>query len=128
MPREVVMKELKAPYSHVSTMRKDPLYLETIEEIKRDFKQKIMESPGTNELVKILNVAMGIGTKKLVHLISSSKTCNKDLISAVRLVAQMDGRFLGSAVEDEGKLSAHDAEEVAVEIRGMIQRHKESVQ
>jgi hypothetical protein len=128
VPHQIILKELRLSHPHLNTIRQDPLYHQTVEELKAEFKEKLLSAPGTNELVKTLGYAMGIATKKLVHILASSRTSNKDLISAARLVAQMDGRFLGSAVEDESNLSRHDAEEVATEIKGMIERHKQSVQ
>jgi hypothetical protein len=127
-PREIILKELRCSHPHLNVMRQHPLYLETVDQIKEDFKRKVISAPGTNEIVKTLQYAMGIATKKLVHILASSRTSNKDVISAARLVAQMDGRFLGQAVEDEGRLSRTDAEEVAVELKSMIERRRQSVQ
>lgn len=128
VPATIIRQELKLSQPHLSSLRQNPLYKQTVEDLKAEFKEQLLKSPQTNELVKTLGYALGIATKRLVHILASSKTSNKDLISAARLVAQMDGRFLGNAVEDEANLSRHDAEEVAVEIRGMIDRAKQSVQ
>src|ERR1700741_3345087 len=127
-PKEIVLRELKLTQNHLNLLRQDPLYLETVEQLKADFKKKLLQSPGTNEIVKTLSYAVGIATKKLVHILASPRSCNKDVISAARLVAQMDGRFLGTAVEDEANLSRQDAEEVATELKSMIERRRQSVQ
>lgn len=128
VPKELILKEIRVSNQTLLEWRNHPTYKEAVEELKAEFKQKLLQSPATNELVKTLGYAMGIATKKLVHILASSKTSNKDVISAARLVAQMDGRFLGNAVEDEANLSRQDAEEVATELKGMIARRRESVQ
>lgn len=128
VPKELILKEIRVSNQTLLEWRNHPTYKEAVEELKAEFKQKLLQSPATNELVKTLGYAMGIATKKLVHILASSKTSNKDVISAARLVAQMDGRFLGNAVEDEANLSRQDAEEVATELKSMIARRRESVQ
>jgi DNA-directed RNA polymerase specialized sigma24 family protein len=127
-PMSVIREELKLAYSHLHVMRRDPVYLETVEELKQGWKEKILNSPHTNEIAKTISYALGIATKKLVHILSSSKTSDKDVISAARLIAQMDGRFLGQGIEEEAKLSREDAEEVATELKQLIDRHKQAVQ
>lgn len=128
-PIAVIKQEMKGSYSHYNVMRKDPLYLETVEEMKTEWKAKMLNTPETTEIARTISYALGIATKKLVNILASSKTTNRDVISAARLIAQMDGRFLGrDSVEGEEIRHSADTNSLATELIQAINRHKSSVQ
>lgn len=129
MPASEIQKELNCTHSHLTELRKNPLYHEFGEEIKEAWRSKILAMPGTNELCKKISYAVGISVHKLIDILASKKSSNKDIISAARLIAQMDGRFLGrDNVEGEELRHAADTDSLASELVSAIERQKKSIQ
>jgi len=122
VPVEVVIQELQCTRQHLYVMRRDPLYHETLEEIKKEWKDSMLRTPGTPELRKEINYGLSIAVKKLIHILSLKKTPNRDIVAAARLMAQMDGRFIGHDAEEARARGGVDTESVATELIQMIQR------
>jgi hypothetical protein len=125
-PLETIRQELKLTTRQVYFHRNNDLYRESVKELQEAFKEKMLATPGTNELRKHINYGLSIAVKKLIGILAHSKTANRDIVSAARLMAQMDGRFIGSET-GEGK-SPEDTESVASELIQMIKRTRETVQ
>jgi|HubBroStandDraft_5_1064220.scaffolds.fasta_scaffold438775_1 hypothetical protein len=127
-PAETIRKELGISQSAISQRRQSELYKTTVEELKQAFKEKMLQTPGSTEIRKTISWALSIAVKKILGILSSPKTSNRDVIGAARLVAQMDGRFLGTADEDgHGKVN-DNTESLAAELMKMVNRPKDKVQ
>jgi hypothetical protein len=127
-PIEQIKAELKVNSNAINQRRQTQLYKETVEELKESWKQKMLATPGTLELRKQINYGLSIAVKKLVHILSGTRTPNRDIIGAARLMAQMDGRFLGHDAEEARAQGGVDTESVAQELITAIRRQKESIQ
>jgi|SRR5208282_5348641 len=126
-PLDIICQELKVKQRSLSIRRLTPVYLDTLEEIKKSWREKMLATPGTNDIRKQINYGLSIAVKKLVGILSSSKTAHRDIISAARLIAQMDGRFIGAMDEEKGAANP-DTESLATELIQMIKRTRETVQ
>jgi hypothetical protein len=125
-PIDIIKRDLQLGSAAISLRRTTVLYKETLEEIEKQFREKMAQTPGTAELRKTISWAMSIAIKKILGILSSPKTSNRDLIAAARLTAQIDGRFLGSEVPESR--SDHDTESVAQELLQAMRRVNGSVQ
>lgn len=123
-PLPVMEKELNCHRKQIYMDRGTDLYRETVEELREAWKEAMLRTPGTSELRKEINYGLSISVKKLIHILSHSKTPNRDLIAAARLMAQMDGRFLGS--ESADLKPGVETESVAQELITMVQRARGS--
>jgi len=119
-PLDMIRSELKLGQQAINYHRHQPLYLETVEELKQAFKEKMLQTPGTPELRKKINWAMGIAVHKILGILSSPRTSNRDLIAAARLTAQIDGRFLGAEIGEHPQ--GEDNESVATELIQALKR------
>ena len=125
-PVEIICQELQINRQTIYSYRNTPLYHETVEELRAAWKEAMLKTPGTPELRKEINYGLSIAVKKLIHILSLKKTPNRDLIGAARLMAQMDGRFIGHDAEEARARGGVDTESVASELIQMIQRAKGS--
>ncbi len=124
-PMSVIKRELNVKYAHFSEMRKQPLYEETVQKLKDEWLKKVMNTPHMNELVRNIQYGTGIAITKLVNILSSPRTAAKDVISAARLIAMMDGRFMGTEAIDpeERKSLGRSGSEMATELRSLMARY-----
>jgi hypothetical protein len=127
-PAAEIQKALGCTHSHLTVLRANPFYQECVKEIEEEWRAKMLKMPGTSALRRKISYALGLATNNLVRILSSPKTSHKDTISAARLIAQMDGRFLGANIDDDGGKSTADKETVAKELVELINRHKATVQ
>ena len=127
-PLETIRRELQVTSNAIYQRRQTNLYKQTCQELQEAWKEQMLKTPGTTELRKTINYGLSIAVKKLVGILSSNRTTNKDLVSAARLMAQMDGRFLGHDAEEARAQGGVDTESVAQELIQAIKRTKESVQ
>lgn len=125
-PILVIRQELKLSQRAINNHRATDLYKETVQELKESFREKMLAAPGTNELRKKINYGVGIGVDKIVHILSSPRTANRDIVAATRLIAMMDGRFIGSESED-GHVTPAD-EDLRQELVTAVKRHRETLQ
>ena len=125
-PLDVMRTELKCPTQYIYTQRNTDLYRQTLEELTAAFKQQMLKTPGTAELRKTINYGLSLAVKKLIRILAAQKSPNRDVIAAARLMAQMDGRFIGADAEEERKHLVDES--VASELIQMVQRAKQSVQ
>lgn len=125
-PMEQIKAELKCGSNAVNDRRRTQLYKDTLSEIKKEWKEKLLKTSGTNDLKKKISYGMAIAIHRLVGILAAHDTANKDIVSAARLMAQMDGRFIGS--EGDKVNADHDTESVAQELIQAIKRTKETVQ
>lgn len=125
-PATIIQRELKCTHSHLTVLRQYPLYKETVQEIQESWKEKLLNRPETSEVAKTISYGLSIAVKKLVHLVADPQTSNKDIIGAARLLAQMDGRFLGRT--EDGTHEVRGDNSIASELIEIMQRAKSSVQ
>jgi hypothetical protein len=121
-PAETIRKELGISQSAINQRRMSPLYKETVEELKVAFKEKMLQTPGSTELRKTISWALSIAVKKILGILSSPKTSNRDIIGAARLVAQMDGRFMGTTDAEGHPAITDNTESLAAELMKMVSR------
>ena len=124
---EVIMKELSIVRQTLYHLRASDLYRQTMQELEQAFKEQMLRSPTTPEFRKQISYGLGVALKRLLEILSLRKTPNRDLIAAARLMAQMDGRFLGREAEEAARSqSGAETESVATELIQMIQRVRKS--
>ena len=110
----------------LSLWRSTPLYQQTMSELKRAWFEEMARLPSTSELKKKVQHAMALGLDRLVAILAAKATRDRDVISAVRLAAQMDGRFLGPD-DSAGKLNPQ-TETLAQALLTEIKKKRETVQ
>lgn len=124
-PIQVIREELKISPSLIRAYRQMKEYREALEEVREAWTEKMMQTPATNQLRKEISWAMSVAVKKVLEILTSPKSNNKDLIAAARLTALLDGRFLSSTSEQK----ADQMEEgVATELKQAIDRVRGTVQ
>ena len=122
-PIEIIKQELKISYAAICNHRHLPLYRETLDQIEKQFREKLAMAASTSQLRKELLWALEIAIKKLPGIVGNPRTSNRDFISATKLVAEMAG-FIK---RDADQPTAHDVNEVAQELKA-VKRARESVQ
>jgi hypothetical protein len=124
-PNHTIREELGVSASSIAQRRQTDLYKQAVAEMKEGWLERMRELPGTNEIRKKINYGVGIGVDKLIHILSASKTCNRDIIGATRTLAQMDGRFMGSGSTEA---VAPEDEDLRQELVTAVKRHRETLQ
>lgn len=134
-PMSVIQKELggrskegEACKNNIYARRQTDLYRDTLRDMEQSWKEQMLKTPGTSELRKSINYGLAIAVKKLINILANPKTPNRDLIGSARLMAQMDGRFLGHDAEEARAQGGLDTESVAQELLTAIKRSTETIQ
>jgi AcrR family transcriptional regulator len=124
-PIQTICTELGINRQTLYSYRNTDLYRSTVEELRAAWKEAMLRTPGTAELRKEINYGLSIAVKKLIHILSLKKTPNRDLIGAARLMAQMDGRFIGHDAEEARARGGVD-DSVASELINMVKRVRDT--
>ena len=91
----------------ISNYRDTEEYKETITELRAEWLDQMRKLPQTAELRKKISQAMALGVDTIIDILSG-KAAVKDKISAARLAAQLDGRFLRDGDDVDGKSKVND--------------------
>jgi hypothetical protein len=111
-------------FQTVAAYRKREEYQETIHLLREEWKEEMLKLPSTMELRKKISLAMTLGVNTLIEILSQ-KNQAKDKISAARLVAQIDGRFLR---ETEGAEVGGTGESLAQELVNVMKKQGQTIQ
>ena len=124
--------ELCVSYTDISHMRAEKTYLDAAAELKEGFRQDMLRLPATADTKKKINAALNLAVQRVIEILGDFKHArHSDIISACRLLAQMDGRFLGGAEEDPSirrDAGGQASKSVATELLQVLERIKPSVQ
>lgn len=112
-------------FATLAHWRAMPIYIDTLGELQRAWQEEITKLPSTADLKKKINHAMALAVDVLIHTLAG-RACVKDKISAARLAAQLDGRFLG-ADEGPGRLNPQ-TETLADALLTEIKKTRETIQ
>lgn len=124
-PMETIHQELKISPAMIRAYRILKEYKEAMDEVKKSWTEKMLETPSTNHLRKEIQWSMSVAVKKVLGILASPKSSNRDVIAAARLTALMDGRFIKSGDTDP---ESPDNDSVATELVQAIQRVRGTVQ
>jgi hypothetical protein len=103
-------------------------YAEAIQHLRDDWKETLDRMPKTTELRREISYGMGLGVRRVIGILADDKSSNKDVLGAARLVAQMDGRFLGSSDTGESvPRGTEQSESVASELLEALKRTQRAV-
>lgn len=93
-------------FQTITAYRDSEEYKSTIEELRREWLEQASRLPGTSDLKQKISLGMTLALDRLIEiLVPDGKIAHKDRISAARLMAQLDGRFLRGDEGDEDKAS-----------------------
>ena len=96
MPMGQIAVELECSFDKISRWRAHKIYLDAAEELKRGFKQDMLRLPATADTREKINAFLNLGLQRCGEILADFKHVrHSDIISVTRLLAQMDGRFLG---------------------------------
>lgn len=105
----------------ISNYRETPEYKETLEELRLQWMETVKRLPNSSELRQKITYGMGLSLDRLIEiLVPEGKATYKDRISAARLMAQLDGRFLRG--EDDSDPNGKTVDSVAQELLTAIKR------
>jgi hypothetical protein len=118
VPVVEMAKELEVTINTIRAHRTKTLYLEVIDELRKDWRERINASPATRELRNDIAHGMGVAVHRCIRIVSSSKSRDGDAISAAKLLAQLDGRFLSSDPDAPaaGDKTSDKTESIAAEL------------
>jgi hypothetical protein len=123
-PTSEIQRALHCTHSHLTVLRANPFYKECVHEIETAWREKMLKMPGTPAIRRKISYGLGLATNRVIAILEGTKTTHKDLISAARLIAQMDGRFLGAGIDDDGGKSTGDKDTITKELVELVNRHK----
>ena len=105
----------------LANYRETPEYKETLGELRAEWLETIKRLPDASELRKKITLGMALSLDRLIEiLVPDGKAAYKDRISAARLMAQLDGRFLRG--EDDEAVTGRNVDSVAQELLTAIRR------
>ena len=120
LPSRAIREEFGAEsYVTICSYRRDPAYIEVVEQLRKEWMEEMIRLPSTSDLRKKISQGMNLSVNVLIEILAG-KAAYKDKISAARLMSQLDGRFLRSG-EEEG-IPAEGRESVAEELLRHIGR------
>lgn len=127
--KELGLEDLRETRQKIVKMRKDPIYMEAAQELRDEWDKQMMSLPGTSNLRKQVSHAFSICMKRLTELVSDEKVPYRELVNASRLIAQMDGRFLGlNATGDSGDRTENVGEELKGALASLEKAKTDKVQ
>lgn len=127
VPTQTILQELDCQRSTLTKLRLTEEYKTEFAELEESWKKQIFKRPETNEIFRTISLGIGIGVRKLVHVIAQSKVDNRTLIAAVNTLSKMDPRFARG--DKDNAQSAIDPENsVASELVQLLQRTKQQIQ
>lgn len=88
--------------------RNTPLYEEVRSDLRAEWEAEMLRLPGYRDLKKKVEQAVALGIDAVIEILAG-KAAHKDKISAARLAAQMDGRFLKASEDDPGDSKDSDS-------------------
>lgn len=126
-PNQLIRTELGLSQSAILRYRQSKQYQEFLQELRAEWKETMLRTPGTSDIRKTISWAMSVAVKKVLHILANPRTSNKDLIAAARLTAQIDGRFLNTDTAPAGKVE-EEVNSLAEELLKHINKGKDTVQ
>ena len=102
VPAAKIRESLDCSFQTITSYRETSEYKETLEELRREWMDAARRLPNTSELRTKISMGMTLSLDRLIEiLVPDGKAQYKDKISAARLMAQLDGRFLRAEDGDE---------------------------
>jgi hypothetical protein len=105
-------------YQTLSAYRETEEYKETWKALKEEWEKEMLRLPQTSELKRKITQGMTLSLHVLIEILAG-KAQHKDKISAARLMAQLDGRFL--KIGEDGE-SPREVESVANELISALKK------
>lgn len=124
VPSREIRERTKLCASTVNVYRQSQIYREAIDFLRSEWEEQMRRLPSTNQLRKKIEHAMALAVENVIRILGADVAANKDRISAARLAAQLDGRFLRGDGEDHDQ-SGHEVDSLASELLTAIGRHKD---
>jgi hypothetical protein len=121
-PSSVIKERFEGiSYQTLSNWRDSDVYKEQSDELRKAWSEEMLRLPSTGELRKKISQGMSIAVNVLIECLTSS-AAYKDKISAARLVSQIDGRFLRSGEDEEGR--SRETDSLAAELLDHIKQQR----
>ena len=111
-------QEEEISYQTLTIYRATEEYKETLDRLREEWNKEMLRLPSTSELKKKISQGMTLSLNVLIEILGG-KAQHKDKISAARLMAQLDGRFL--KMGEDGEM-AKGVDSVAQELMTAIQK------
>lgn len=127
-PYSIIMKEFPTEdRQRFYEWRQTEIYRTTMAAMVEEHQKRLLAMPGTSSLRQYIQYGMGLAIRRLIDILSTERSTNKDVIAAARLTAQLDGRFLRT--DNDGDVSPDERQEsVASELVRALERAKQTVQ
>lgn len=108
----------------ISQYRDTPEYKDTVQTLREEFQDMVRRLPDTRELKSRISLGMTLSLDRLIEVLNpGGKSATKDVISAARLMAQLDGRFLRGDEDEDGK-GTNAVDSVAQELLTALKRQE----
>lgn len=112
-------QEEEISYQTLTIYRATDLYKEVWQNLREEWDKEMSRLPATNDLKKKISQGMTLSLNVLIEILGG-KAQHKDKISAARLMAQLDGRFL--KIGEDGEIPK-GVDSVAKELMTALQKH-----
>ena len=110
--------EEEISYQTLTIYRATELYKEVWQELREHWDREMAKLPGTSDLKKKISQGMTLSINVLIEILGG-RAQHKDKISAARLMAQLDGRFL--KIGEDGEIPK-GVDSVAQELMTALQK------
>jgi hypothetical protein len=122
LPTKVIVErfseEEEISYQTLTIYRATPEYREVLEGLRVEWDKEMLRLPSTSQLKKTISQGMTLSVNVLVEILAG-RAAYKDKISAARLMAQLDGRFL--KIGEDGEIPK-GVDSVAQELMTALQK------
>jgi hypothetical protein len=122
LPTAVIVErfstEEEISYQTLTIYRATDTYRDVLQNLRDEWTREIQRLPGTSDLKKKISQGMSLSLNVLIEILGG-KAQYKDKISAARLMAQLDGRFLKMGEDGE---TPKEVESVAKELVAALHR------
>lgn len=105
-------------YQTLTIYRATDLYKEVWQNLREEWDKEMSRLPATNDLKKKISQGMTLSLNVLIEILGG-RAQHKDKISAARLMAQLDGRFL--KIGEDGEIPK-GVDSVARELMSALQK------
>jgi len=93
--KELGLEELRETKQKLYQLRQDPIYKDAAQELKQQWDKDMVSLLSTRELRKKISKGFTISVNRLLQVLADPETPVREFVNASRLIAMMDGRFMG---------------------------------
>lgn len=93
--KELALEDLRETRQKLYQMRQEPIYKEAAKELREQWDKDMISLQSTSQLRRHISKGCTTAINRLNQVLADPNTPVREFVNAARLIAMMDGRFMG---------------------------------